>query len=213
MKPGTFSLIIKYMGEGYRCSNCGRVRASTRYEVQDEKGNRMTGFRLCDECQDHGYEVRLTPRSVANETRTLNDHERRERLLKKRRVRLSRELEAGVAEDIGGHTTPGSGNTTHAKADIRKMDQWRLEHKFTDSCAGYRLNVADLAAVVNHANRFGEWPGLIVNFRKLKRSFVVLPYELFLWVVEILNADPTINKRPKERPKAFVPEDQSSGQD
>lgn len=213
MKIGTHSLLIKYLGEGFCCSNCGRVRASTKYELRDTNGKCVAGFRLCDDCQDRGYEVRFTPCDLASLTRTAHDRERRERLLRKRRVRLSRELEAGVAQDVGGRRTPGSGNTSHAKADIRKIGQWRLEHKFTDNRSSYSLHVADLAAVISHANMFNEWPGLILNFRKLKRSFVVLPYELFLWVVEILDADPTIDRRPKNRPEAALSETESSGQD
>ena len=206
----SFSLFIKFQGEGFNCSNCGRMRSTTKYQLRDGEVV-MATFKLCDECQDRGYEVRFTPKSPGNERRLVNDHERRDRLLRKRRVRLSRKMEAGVAEDIGGHTMPGSGNTKHAKADIRKMDQWRLEHKFTDSVAGYRMLVEDLAAVVTHANLFGEWPGLIINFRKLKRSFVVIPYELFLWVKDILNADPTLDKRPKRSAKEAVSEDQPPG--
>lgn len=208
----SFNLFIKFLGEGFHCSQCGRMRVTTKYQLRDGDLILAT-FRLCDECQDKGYEVKFTPKDVVGERALIQAHERRDRLLRKRRVRLSRKLEAGVAQDIGGRTMPGSGNTKHAKADIRKMDQWRLEHKFTDSVAHYRLMVEDLAAVVNHANMFGEWPGLIINFRKLKRAFMVIPYELFLWVKDILDADPALNKGPKDRAKAPVPEDQSLGSD
>ena len=194
MKLPNLSLLVKFQGDGFNCSNCGRMRPSTKYLLrnQDEV---LSRFCLCDECQDKGYDVRFTPRSEVNDRRWSDDHERQERLLRKRRVTLSRKMETGVAEQVGGRRQPGSGNTSHAKGDVRKMDHWRLEHKFTDSLSGYRLLVADLAAVVSHANLVGEWPGLIVAFRKLKRDFVVIPYELFLWVVEILDADPTINRR------------------
>jgi len=202
--PGTFSLIIKFIGNGYSCSRCGRMRPSTHYRFMDNDEQQMASFKLCDECQDRGYEVVLTPRNPMQEKKSISDFERKQRLIKKRQVRLSRELETGYAEAIGGKTMPGSGNGPHAKADIRKMGQWRLEHKFTDSKAGLRVLVADLISVMEHANMFGEWPGLIVNFRKLGRSFVMIPYELFLWVVEILNADPTLDKRPRRRSKRFI---------
>jgi hypothetical protein len=204
MKNTTLTILVRYLGSGYKCSHCGRVRESTRYQVRGERGKVLSDFRLCDECQDKGYELKVTVADVEQAFAVISNSERRERLLRKRQVRLSRQLETGVANDISGHVMPGSGNTTHAKADIRKMDQWRLEHKYTDSKSGYRLNVVDLAAVVDHANRFREWPGLIINFRKLARSFVVIPYELFLWVAEILNDDPANDKRFTKRPQAPI---------
>ena len=194
MKNPTFSLLIKFQGEGFNCSNCGRMRPTTKYQIRCQELV-VAQFNLCDTCQDKGYEVKFTPRSEVNDRRWTDDHERQERLVRKRQVVLSRKFETGVAAQIGGRRQPGSGNTSHAKADVRKMDRWRLEHKYTDSVSGYRLLVADLAAVVSHANLVGEWPGLIVAFRKLKRDFVVIPYELFLWVVEILDADPTLTRR------------------
>jgi len=72
------------------------------------------------------------------------------------------------------------------KADIRKVDEWRIEHKYTDSKMGYRLHVSSLSDVIKYANQAGEWPALIVNFRKLKRQFAIVPYELFLEIVEKL---------------------------
>ena len=71
-----------------------------------------------------------------------------------------------------------------AGADVRRVDEWRLEHKYTDSLTGFRITVDMLDAVIRHANTMGEWPGLIFNFNKLKRSFVALPYEVFLELVE-----------------------------
>jgi hypothetical protein len=208
----SFKLFIKYLGEGYRCSNCGLLRSSTKYQLRLENDDKIAEFRLCDACQDKGYEVRFTPKE-ARDIAARDVQERRDRLMRKRRVKLSRRLETGLAVDVGGRTTPGSGNTKHAKDDVRVMDKWRLEHKFTDHLTQYSLKVADLAAVVRHANLAGEWPALVLAFRKLQRSFVVIPYELFLWVVEILDADPTLDRGPTRRTKKSSSEDQSAGSD
>lgn len=167
-----FELVIKYLGFGERCSNCGKVRETTRYTIR-QKENLLQQFRLCDACQDTGFVIRFNPKSPRVDTS--KD--------RKRRIKISRKLEKGVAEDLGGHTTPGSGNRD-TKADVRKVDEWRIEHKYTDATRGYRLLVDDLSAVIKHANMAGEWPALVLNFRKLKRQFTVLPYELFLEIVE-----------------------------
>lgn len=168
-------LVIRYVGVGKRCSGCGRVREATRYTLRQGE-NKLQEYLLCDACQDKGYVIEFTAKPASSAAA------KKER---KKRIKISRKLEAGVAYDIGGRTQPGSGNQD-AKADIRKVDEWRLEHKYTDSVKGRRIEVEELNAVIRHANMAGEWPGLVVNFRRLKRSFVVIPYELFLEIVEKL---------------------------
>jgi len=169
-----FDLVIRYLGFGERCSNCGRVRETTRYTIR-QGSTQLQQFKLCDACQDAGFVVNFNPKRASADR--AND--------KKKRIKISRKLEKGVAEDLGGHTTPGSGNRD-TKADIRKVDEWRIEHKYTESTRGYRLQVDDLSAVIKHANMAGEWPALILNFRKLERQFAIVPYELFLEIVEKL---------------------------
>jgi hypothetical protein len=169
-------LVIRYLGFGKRCSGCGRVRETTRYEIRQGE-QQLQEFLVCDACQDAGYVVKFQVHRPSTTTKSE----------RKKRIKISRKLEQGVAADIGGRTTPGSGNQD-TKGDIRKIDEWRLEHKFTDSVKGYRLLVDSLSTVVHHANLAGEWPGLVINFRRLKRQFVVIPYELFLAIVEKLRA-------------------------
>lgn len=169
-------LVVRYCGFGKRCSHCGRVRETTQYELRQGE-NRIQEFLLCDACQDKGFIVKFQTKRESAVTK----QDRR------KQIKVSRKLEQGVAQDIGGRTTPGSGNQD-IKGDVRKVDEWRLEHKYTESTKGYRLEVEDLAAVVHHANLSGEWPGLVVNFRRVGRQFVVLPYELFLAVVEKMRA-------------------------
>jgi hypothetical protein len=169
-----FELIIRYLGHGDRCSNCGRSRETTRYTIR-QGDDLLQQFKLCDACQDKGFAVQFNPRTPSAE----RSKDRR------RRIKISRKLEKGVAEDLGGHTTPGSGNQD-TKSDIRKVDEWRIEHKYTDSVKGYRVQVEDLSTVIKHANMAGEWPALLLNFRKLGRQFAIVPYEWFLEIVEKL---------------------------
>lgn len=167
-------LVIRYLGFGKRCSSCGRARETTQYKIRQGE-TELQDFLLCDACQDKGYVVSFEPKRSSSMTSSQ----------RKRQIKISQQLEKGVAQDIGGKVQPGSGNQD-AKDDIRKVDEWRIEHKYTESTSGYRLLVESLAAVVSHANLAGEWPALVINFRKLKRKFAVIPYELFLEIVETL---------------------------
>jgi hypothetical protein len=169
-----FELAIHYLGFGESCSNCGRVRETTRYSLRQGE-IQLQEFRLCDKCQDEGFAIKFSPRKQSTTSKKA----------RQRRIKISRELERGVAEDIGGKVQPGSGNQD-AKSDIRKVDEWRIEHKYTDSVKGWRLTVEALNTVIRHANMAAEWPALIINFRRLKRKFAVVPYELFLEMVEKL---------------------------
>jgi hypothetical protein len=169
-------LVIRYLGFGKRCSACGRVRETTRYLLK-QGDDLLQEFLICDKCQDTGYEIDFQTKRES--TTTVNE--------RRRRIKISRKLERGVAEDIGGRVQPGSGNQD-AKDDIRKVGEWRIEHKYTESTKGYRLLVESLSTVIRHANLAGEWPALVINFRKLGRKFAVVPYELFLEIVERMRA-------------------------
>lgn len=166
-------LVIRYLGFGERCSNCGQVRETTRYTIRQGE-TRLQQFRLCDKCQDKGYVIKFTVRPAS----TMKSERRR-------RVKISRRLEKGLAADVGGKVQPGSGNQDE-KSDVRAIDEWRLEHKYTESVKGYRVLTDDLSAVIRHANMAGERPGLVLTFRRLARKFVIIPYETFLEIVEKL---------------------------
>jgi len=165
-------LVIRYLGFGKRCGGCGRIRETTRYELKRGEES-LKEFLLCDSCQDKGFLIDFDVKSGVRESVST----------RRRRIKISQQLEREVAHDIGGKVQPGSGNQD-AKADIRKVDEWRIEHKYTDSVSGYRLAAEDLAAIVRHANLAGEWPAMVINFRKLARRFAVIPYELFLELME-----------------------------
>lgn len=166
-------LVIRYIGYGATCHSCGRSRESTRYTLrQGEK--LLQQFLLCDRCQDRGFVLKF-------DTPPARDFDP----VRRRRIKISRQLERDVASDLGGKVQPGSGNKDD-KSDIRVVGEWRIEHKYTDSVKSYLLHVADLAAVIRHANMSGEWPALVINFRKIGRKFITVPYEVFLEIVERL---------------------------
>jgi hypothetical protein len=165
---------IRYIGFGLSCYSCGKVRETTRYVLRDaQSGFILQDSRLCDQCQDKGHVIKFSVDS--------NDGQAAKRSA--RRVKLSRAMERGLAYDVGGVVQPGSGNQDD-KDDVRVYKDWRFEHKYTDSNKNFRLEAADLAAVARHAKMVGEKPALVLNFRKLGKRFVTLPYDLFLEIME-----------------------------
>ena len=172
------SLAIRYTGYGLTCSNCGRLRETTSYTLSKSRTEELLQeFRLCDKCQDEGFVINFRTNLYG-----VTDHRAA------RRVRISQNLEKALAADVHGKVQPGSGNQDE-KADVRVIGEWRMEHKYTDSAKSYTLQVRDLAAIVSHANMAGEWPALVLTFRKLNRKFVTLPYELFLELIGRLRGE------------------------
>lgn len=166
-------LVIRYVGKGLNCNGCGRRKETTKYQLRNAKtGQPLEEFQLCDVCQDKGYVI-----SFSTSFKDPKDY------LAARRNKLSAVMETELARDVRGKRQPGSGNQDE-KGDVRVMGEWRLEHKFTENVKGYHLLVEDLATIVRHANMANEWPALIVAFTKLNRKFAVVPYEVFLDLVE-----------------------------
>ena len=179
MSPIKLDLAVRYVGFGKSCSSCGQVRETTHYVLQNSvSGDILQDFRLCDKCQDKGHVIRFDVTLSTDTSRARGA----------RRVRISRELERGLARDVGGEVQPGSGNQD-AKDDVRVVGEWRFEHKYTDSNRSYTLHASDLAAVVRHAKLAGERPAFVLNFRKLGKRFVTVPYELFLELMEKLRVN------------------------
>lgn len=168
-------LVIRYVGRGLKCNSCGKLKETTRYELRDVRTEKtLEEFLLCDACQDKGF-------SIGFSTSFNNPAD----FLRARRNKTSRDLETQLARDVSGKRQPGSGNQDE-KADVRVMGEWRLEHKFTENTKGFHLLTSDLAAIVHHANMANEWPAMVIAFTKLKRKFTVIPYEVFLEMMETI---------------------------
>jgi hypothetical protein len=166
-------LVIRYVGKGLNCNSCGRRRESTLYQLRNTRTEELLEeFQLCDQCQDRGFSIGFN-----TSFKDPKDY------LAARRNKLSAVMEHQLARDVRGKRQPGSGNQDE-KADVRVMGDWRIEHKFTENIKGYHLAVEDLSTIIRHANMANEWPALVVAFSKLNRKFAVLPYEVFLELVE-----------------------------
>jgi len=166
-------LVVRYVGKGLVCQGCNRRKETTKYQLRDVRTEQvLEEFQLCDGCQDRGFVI-----SFDTSFKDPKDY------LAARRTKRSAVMETELAKDMRGKRQPGSGNQD-AKGDVRVMGEWRLEHKFTDNVKGYHLQTEDLATIVRHANMANEWPAMIIAFTKLQRKFAVLPYEVFLDMVE-----------------------------
>lgn len=168
-------LVIRYVGKGLTCNGCGKRKETTLYQLRNIKTEQLLEeFQVCDQCQDRGFVI-----GFSTNFQNPKDY------LAARRVQRSEKMENQLAREVHGRRQPGSGNQD-AKADVRVLGEWRLEHKFTDNVKGYHLLVDDLSAVIRHANMANEWPAMVVAFSKLGRKFTVVPYEVFLEMVEKL---------------------------
>lgn len=166
-------LTIRYVGKGLACNGCGRRKETTKYQLRNLRtGEALEEFQLCDGCQDKGFAIGFN-----TSFKDPKDY------LAARRNRRSEVMETELARDVRGKRQPGSGNQDE-KGDVRVIGDWRLEHKFTDNVKGYHLLTEDLATIVRHANMANEWPAMIINFARLDRKFAVVPYEVFLILME-----------------------------
>lgn len=160
---------------GDRCSICRRVGDTTKIELESSSGIFLTFF-ICEQCQEKGQAVKFQIGVV--------DTEKGEAARK--RIKQSRKMEEELAKDVGGRAQPGSGCTRLAgyKGDVRQMGGWRLEHKYTSSLKQYTLKLIDLARITKIAMEVNEIPALIIDFNAAGESFAVIPYSLFLEVVD-----------------------------
>jgi hypothetical protein len=169
-------LIVRFIGFGKQCSGCGKLRSTTRYTLRKTKSHELIQqFLLCDVCVAHGYVVEFVMRDAPAVS---PKSERR------KRIRISRDLEYGVALDIGGKVQPGSGNKDD-KADVRVPGKWRIEHKYTDNISGYNMKISDLKALIGYASQAGELPALVTTFRTAGNlKFATIPYDVFIRLME-----------------------------
>jgi len=108
-----------------------------------------------------------------------NDHDTR-RI--KDNVATSRKFENQRAKELGGHAQPGSGSSTIPgyREDIRKIGKFLAQHKFTRNTKQYALKVADWVQLVRTAMAIGdEMPAMIIDFKNLGETIVVIPYIIF----------------------------------
>jgi len=100
--------------------------------------------------------------------------------MKTKAQRRSRKQEQRIAEEIGGRTQPGSGNTWHSKSDVRAILDLRIEAKYTDQDY-YILKRADLFELEDAALRGGleDW-AMQVDFSLFSRKYAIISYRWFL---------------------------------
>ena len=166
------SLEVLDGGYGHRCDSCHKVTNTTMLRILYREEVFRQSF-LCPDCIEQGIEVDLNLEMGADPQKSADS---------KRRIKQSRQLEKVLADDLGGTAQPGSGGTRLAgfKGDVRKMGQWRVEHKFTDSLKQYSITLKDIAKIIHHAMEANENPALVIEFRRVRQALAVIPYNLFL---------------------------------
>lgn len=177
---------------GLRCGVCKQIGDNYRVQVRQEN-KVVCQIQICAGCLDG--KVFFKTFQLLKEDNPIKRRQAQQR------IKDSRKLEAEVAKDMGGKTQAGSGGTRikGCKGDIRKMGQWLLEHKFTDSVKSWRLLLGDLAKIVSLATEAGEWPGLIIDFRTAREAFAIIPYALFLELVNASDNDQGSQARKRSR--------------
>lgn len=93
-----------------------------------------------------------------------------------RRIRNSRAQEQGVARDMGGRVTPGSGNRWFVKNDVLAPG-WSIECK-TTTAKSYSLRLDVLRTAQKNALLDNREMALVVEIQG--HSWAVLPYATFL---------------------------------
>jgi hypothetical protein len=171
---------VVQMGYGKRCQVCkkvGRITAFQLWQMENLKRN----LQLCQDCvgAEVSTDVSLQEEEPHNPLKVKEN---------KRRIKRSRDMEANLAERMGGKAQPASGSSRLSgfKGDVRKMGSWRVEHKFTDATKAWTLKLADLAKIISLAMDANEYPALVIEFTKAHESFAIIPLTLFL---EIANED------------------------
>lgn len=166
------SLKVIDNGYGQHCDACKKVTQTIALKVI-YKGEVFRQSMLCPSCVEDGVEVDLNLELSTDPAKTA---------AAKKRVRQSRELEQVVADDLGGRAQPGSGGTRLAgyKGDIRKIGQWRVEHKYTDSLQQFTIKLRDFVKIIGEALGANENPAMIIEFRKARQALAIVPYTLFL---------------------------------
>jgi hypothetical protein len=103
----------------------------------------------------------------------------------KTRLKTSKRLEEKLAKRVGGKRQPGSGNSNLPgfKSDVRKMGEWRFEHKYTNSLRNYDFRLDIMSKLLNETSP-SEKPALVVEFAKLNESFAIMPLSTLLELLD-----------------------------
>lgn len=177
------------LGYGRRCHACKKVGNVIAFQVW--QGNTLRrNMQICETCMGAGVESELS----LQEEEDNNPLKTKEA---KKRIKRSRQMEAALAERMGGRAQPASGSSrlTGFKGDVRKMGAWRVEHKFTDATKGWTLKLSDLAKIISLAMDADEYPALVIEFTKAHESFAIIPLTLFLEIVDENDKHPASARR------------------
>jgi len=98
------------------------------------------------------------------------------------RANRSKKQEKQIASDVGGKTTPGSGNQWHSKGDV-KSDAFLIEAKRSDNRETITVKVSDLAKIRIEALMEGKSPVLQIELGNGDK-YAIVPWTDFLSITE-----------------------------
>jgi hypothetical protein len=184
---------VAQLGYGKRCQVCKKVGRITSFQLW-HMDTLKRNLQFCQACLGKEVEadVSMNIDAPPNPMKTKEA---------KKRIKRSRQMEADLANRMGGRAQPASGSSRLAgfKGDVRKMGAWRVEHKFTDATKAWTLKLADLAKIISLAMDANEYPALVIEFTKAHESFAIVPLTLFLEMADENDKHPAPSRRHRER--------------
>lgn len=186
------TLRVAPLGYGKRCHGCKTVGRLIAFQVWQGDLLRRN-VQLCESClgAETTADVSLQEEEDNNPLKVKEN---------RRRIKRSRQMESALADKMGGRAQPASGSSRLSgfKGDIRKMGEWRVEHKFTDATKSWSLKLADLAKIISIAMDADEYPALVIEFTKAHESFAIIPLTLFLEIVDEDDKHPAPARRRRK---------------
>lgn len=182
------------LGYGKRCHLCKTVGQISSFQLWRDD-TIVKNVQLCRDCLDIEVSAGVTLRPTEKAPDPLKSKQARQR------VKRSRKMESELAEKMGGRAQPGSGcsKLSGFKGDIRKIGSWRVEHKYTDATNVWSLRLSDLAKITGLAMDADEYPALVVEYRKARESFAIIPLTLFLEMVNEAEDHSASSRRKRRR--------------
>lgn len=156
--PTLASAHLVQEGRGF-CPSCMKHRQLYAVVVAVTKGNevmRSKQVSSCAQCLGEG------DMAAAVQVKTADVVDLRTKAQRRKTNKLARKREAACAEEIGGHTTPGSGSGV-AKGDARN-DEWMIDDKHT-RFRQYTVTERDVRKMIGDSKRTGRKGALKVGFR------------------------------------------------
>lgn len=96
-----------------------------------------------------------------------------------------RRTEERIADDLGGHAQPGSGNQANYRGDVRVHGFLRVQEKTVQQRRSTSLKLDDWEEVRDQALRTGETPAMVFRFVEGNHWLAVIDYDEFVELMQM----------------------------